>query len=76
MKNLYDHDILFWYLDIQRINGNILILWPYVNLIVIDSYKAMWSPTWYDVNDEKCHIDIDQDKCVASKFTRMNLNYL
>jgi hypothetical protein len=33
MKNLYDHDILFWYLDIQRINDNILILWPYVNLM-------------------------------------------
>ncbi len=73
VKNLYDHDILFRYLDIQRINDNILILWPYVNLIVTDSCKAMWSPNWYNVNNEKCHIDIDQDKFVPSNFTWMNI---
>jgi hypothetical protein len=69
MKKLYDHDILFWYFDIQRINDNILILWPYVNLIITDSCKPMWSSNWYNVNDEKCHIDIDQDKCVPNNFT-------
>ncbi len=42
MENLYDYGTLFWYCRIQGTNENILILWPYASLIVIDNVEPKY----------------------------------